>query len=73
MVAFTVYDWFVPERFGGMLATTTQPDLTTLAQLMERGALRAVIDRRFTLAEVPAAVTYQEQGRSRGKNVVLVP
>ncbi len=73
MVAFTVYDWFVPEAFGGMLATTTQPDLTALAALMARGALRVVIDRRFTLAEVPAAVAYQEQGRSRGKNVVLMP
>lgn len=32
----------------------------------------AVIDRRFTLQETADAVAYQQAGRSRGKNLVLV-
>jgi NADPH:quinone reductase-like Zn-dependent oxidoreductase len=73
MVAFLVYDVFVPEKFSGMLATTDAADLITLAGMVSKGTLQAVIDRRFTLAEVAEAITYQEQGRSRGKNLVMVP
>ncbi len=47
-------------------------DLTFLANLMQEGKLRSVIDTRFTLNEVPAAVGYVESGRARGK-VVIVP
>ena len=49
-----------------------QQDLTFLAGLMQEGKLRSVIDRRYTLNEVPAAVGYVESGRARGK-VVIVP
>jgi NADPH:quinone reductase-like Zn-dependent oxidoreductase len=32
-----------------------------------------VIDRRFRLSEVPAAIAYLEEGRARGKVIVTVP
>jgi NADPH:quinone reductase-like Zn-dependent oxidoreductase len=47
-------------------------DLTFLADLMQEGKLRSVIDRRYALSEAPAAVDYLETGRARGK-VVIVP
>ena len=72
MAAYTAYDRFVPESFAGMLATTTQADLTTLAGLVSNGTLRPVIDRRFTLDQVREAVAYQENGRSRGKNLLVI-
>jgi NADPH:quinone reductase-like Zn-dependent oxidoreductase len=47
-------------------------DLATLTGMMHAGTVRAVIDRRFALAEVPDAIAYLEQGRTRGKNVIHV-
>jgi NADPH:quinone reductase-like Zn-dependent oxidoreductase len=49
-----------------------QQDLAFLANLMQEGKLRSVIDRRFTLSEAAAAIGYVETGRARGK-VVIVP
>jgi NADPH:quinone reductase-like Zn-dependent oxidoreductase len=54
-------------------ANENQTDLTTLRDWMQRGALRAVIDRTYAFAELPAAVAYQEAGRSRGKVIVHMP
>jgi NADPH:quinone reductase-like Zn-dependent oxidoreductase len=34
--------------------------------------LRPVLDRRFTLAEVPDAIRHQEAGRRRGKTVITI-
>ncbi len=70
---FMAYDPFVDESFMQMFATTKASDLATLAGLMATGSLRAVIDRRFTLTEIAEAITYQENGHSRGKNLVLMP
>jgi len=47
-------------------------DLTLLANLMQEGKLRSVIDRRYPLSEVPAAVGYVETGRARGKVVIVM-
>lgn len=63
---------FVSQTYAGLFATLNQRDLAVLRDMMEAGTLRSVIDRRYTLAEVPAAIAYLEQGRSRGKNVIIV-
>ena len=47
-------------------------DLATLAELIEAGKLKPVIDRRYALSEVPEAIRYLEQGRARGKIVIQV-
>ena len=47
-------------------------DLATLAELLESGKLKPVIDRRYTLSEVPDAIRYLETGRARGKIVIQV-
>ena len=46
--------------------------MQVLADLMEEGSLTSVIDRRYTLSEVPEAVRYSESGRARGKIIVTV-
>jgi NADPH:quinone reductase-like Zn-dependent oxidoreductase len=52
------------------VATT---DLELLANLIEAGKVRPQIDRRYPFAEIPAAITYLEQGHARGKVVVGAP
>ena len=49
-----------------------QADLLFLKALCEAGKVRPIIDRRFPLSEVPAAVRYVEDGRARGKVVITV-
>jgi NADPH:quinone reductase-like Zn-dependent oxidoreductase len=44
-----------------------QADLITLAELIESGKVTPVIDRTYSLAEVPEAIRYFEQGHTRGK------
>jgi NADPH:quinone reductase-like Zn-dependent oxidoreductase len=51
-------------------AHVTAEDLELLSGLIEAGKVRPQIDRRFTFAEIPAAIAYLEQGHARGKVVV---
>jgi NADPH:quinone reductase-like Zn-dependent oxidoreductase len=59
--------------FITFIANENKTDLTTLRDFMQRGTLRSVIDREYAFAELPAAVAYQEAGRSRGKVIVQMP
>jgi len=63
---------FVSQQFAPFLAELNQKDLTVLADLMQAGKLTPVIDRRYKLSEVPAAIQYLEQGHARGKVVISV-
>jgi len=51
-------------------AEVTTKDLELLAELIESGKVRPQIDRRYPFADIPAAITYLEEGRARGKVVV---
>ena len=49
----------------------TEPgDLTIMRELMRTGKVTPVIDRRYSLSEVPAAIRYLEEGHARGKVVI---
>ncbi len=48
-------------------------DLEFLSDLIEAGKVRPHIDRRYPFTEIPAALTYLEQGHARGKVVVGAP
>ena len=43
-----------------------------LKELIEAGKVTPVIDRTFTLSEVPEAMRYLESGQAQGKLVVTV-
>ena len=60
------------QQFGNVLVKPNQEDLLVLKELCESGKVRPVIDRRFPLSEVPAAVRYVEDGHARGKVVVTM-
>ena len=47
-------------------------DLGFMGELLEDGKVVPVIDRRYTLREVPEAIRYLEEGHARGKVVITV-
>ena len=57
---------------GTMLARPNPEDLAFLAERLANGEIDAVIDRRYDLEEVPAALAYLEEGHARGKVVVRI-
>jgi NADPH:quinone reductase-like Zn-dependent oxidoreductase len=61
---------FVSQEFVMILAQLKQEDLTILSDLMQAGEVTPVIDRRFRLSEVPAAIRYSEEGHARGKIII---
>jgi len=63
---------FVGQEFGMLLAQMRQDDLATLGDLMRSGKMTPVIDRRYSLSEVPAAIQYSEEGHARGKIIIGV-
>lgn len=46
--------------------------LEQLVELIEAGTVKVFLDKTFALTETKAALTYQKQGHSRGKNVLVV-
>lgn len=73
LVGALVYGWFVEPTFTGLFSETSQVDLEYLAALVRLGRLHSVIDRQFEAPELREAIAYQESGRSRGKNIVIIP
>src|SRR5437879_6050922 len=63
---------FVSQKFAPFLAELNQEDLTIMRDLMQAGKVTPVIDRRYKLSEVPAAIRYLEEGHARGKVVIAV-
>jgi NADPH:quinone reductase-like Zn-dependent oxidoreductase len=64
---------FVDQELVLILAEFNQGDLNVLGDLMQSGALTPVIDRTYSLYELPQAIAYSETGRARGKIIVTVP
>ncbi len=63
---------FINQRMEPFLADLQQADLTVLGDLVRTGKLIPVVDRVYSLAQVPAAVRYLEAGHVRGKVVIAV-
>lgn len=61
---------FVDQELIMVLARLRADDLAEVAELVQSGAVRPVIDRRFALQDLPAAITYSEEGRARGKILI---
>jgi NADPH:quinone reductase-like Zn-dependent oxidoreductase len=60
-------------RVGLMgVAKPNLEDLLLIAKLMEAGSLKPVIDRRYSLRDVAAAVAYLEAGHARGKVLITI-
>ncbi len=53
-------------------AKPNKKDLDFLKELLESGKIKPVIDRNYTLSEVPEAIRYLEEGHARGKVVITI-
>ena len=60
------------QKLTFVLADMNQKDLGILADLMRAGKVMPVIDRRYELSEVPAAVAYLEAEHARGKVIISI-
>ena len=60
------------KKMGPLASTTDLKDLVLLRELVEKGKVVPVIDRRFQLGEVPEALRYYGKGHARGKVVIVI-
>lgn len=72
VVKVALTDPFVSQSVRQFMARIKTDDLAQIAQWMDNGKVRSVIDRRYPLTEVSEAVRYSETGRARGKIIVEV-
>ena len=61
---------FVGQEFVMILVELRQDDLAVLGDLMQAGNVTPVIDSRYRLSEVPAAIQHSEDGHARGKIII---
>lgn len=59
-------------KFLGLLAHINVQDLNLIGELMKSGKMTPVIDRCYSLNEVPEAIRYLEEGHARGKVIISV-
>lgn len=63
---------FVSQSMGMMLAELNPEDLSVMSELMQSGKVTPVIDRSYSLSDVPEAVRYVEDGHARGKVIISI-
>lgn len=63
---------FVSQKFITLMAKKSKEDMLILRELLEAGKVTPVIDRRYSLSEVPEGIRYLEEGHARGKVIIDV-
>jgi 2-desacetyl-2-hydroxyethyl bacteriochlorophyllide A dehydrogenase len=59
-------------KFFTFLQRANQKDLVFMKELIEEGKVMPVIDRSYSLSEVPDAFRYFEEGHSQGKVIIEI-
>jgi NADPH:quinone reductase-like Zn-dependent oxidoreductase len=60
------------KKMGGVSAKIDQKDLGLIKELIEASKVKPVIDKRYSLNEVPEALRYLGAGHARGKVIITV-
>jgi NADPH:quinone reductase-like Zn-dependent oxidoreductase len=63
---------FVSQDMLFFISNLNQQDLSLLAELVQTGKVKPVIDRRYRFSEAREAIRYLEGGRARGKVIVAI-
>lgn len=69
-ITSSVFSRFMSQKLVTVLMRRSKEDLTMMQELMATGKVTPVIDRRYSLGEVPEAIRYLEEGHARGKVVI---
>jgi NADPH:quinone reductase-like Zn-dependent oxidoreductase len=56
----------------GMMGYEINKDLDYMAQLVQEGKLKPIVDKVFSLSETPAAFKYYAEGKVKGKIVIVI-
>ena len=62
----------VRQKLGTFVASEDAADLLVVRELIEAGEVVPSVDRTYPLGEVAAAIRYMQEGRARGKVVIVV-
>lgn len=63
---------FGSKKMKSLTAKTNKTDLELLVKLLEKGIIKPVIDRRYSLDKTADAMDYLKQGHSTGKVVINI-
>ncbi|MFF4230840.1 NAD(P)-dependent alcohol dehydrogenase [Streptomyces sp. NPDC001820] len=63
---------FVSQKLRMLVSMENEEDLESVRKLMEAGKLTPVVDRTYSLSEVPKAIQYLRAGHACGKVVITV-
>jgi NADPH:quinone reductase-like Zn-dependent oxidoreductase len=63
---------FIDQKMGMFMAKQDKSDLNILADLMQSGKVKPIIDRTYPFSQIADAIRYLEQGHARGKVVITV-
>ena len=72
VLAAPILSLFGSQKFAAVLIRRSQEDLDIMRGLMTTGRVTPVIDKSYSLEEVPEAIRYLEEGHARGKVVITV-
>jgi NADPH:quinone reductase-like Zn-dependent oxidoreductase len=63
---------FVSQKLSMFMAVRSKKDLIIIQDLLASGKVTPVIDRRYSLSDLPQAIHYVEEGHARGKVVITM-
>jgi NADPH:quinone reductase-like Zn-dependent oxidoreductase len=63
---------FVSQKMSMFMAVRSKKDLIVIQDLLASGKVTPVIDRRYSLSDLPQAIHYVEEGHARGKVVITM-
>ncbi len=72
VIAALVSSRFMSQKMVTFLARPIKEDLGIMRELMATGKVIPVIDRCYSLMELPAAIRYLGEGHARGKVVIVL-
>jgi NADPH:quinone reductase-like Zn-dependent oxidoreductase len=72
LIQMLVFSRLTSHKLVTFLAKPSKGDLIILRELIATGKVKPVIDKRYTLSEVPEAIRYLEEGHGHGKVVITL-
>ena len=67
-----IFGGWASKRVVPVVAKPSQDDLNTLKDMLQRNEIKPHITERFSLQQVPEAIRHVEDGKARGKVVVVM-